>query len=326
MNPDMCTVRLTQENVVLTVREGSNLFAVLREAGYAPDTYCGGTGKCGKCALLVNGESRLSCTCSVTGDITVSIPSGREHNAKNDSGESDSETIEGNASLAIDVGTTTVVCALLDENGTILGKEAVTNPQIPYGADVVTRIRSALSGSMENQSSLIRRSLSDAAETLLRRFGIPFSAVQRISFVGNPSMQQLLLGMDLKNLVELPYHPIITKPETRPAWKVLPKFADAELLIVPDISAYVGADTVAGIMATGMDRSERLQLLVDIGTNGEMVLGDRNGMLSCATAAGPALEGADISCGMRSAEGAICSATVKNGEPSFSVIGNGKAT
>lgn len=322
---DFCRVSLPQFHAEIEVPAGSCLFSSLRDAGCAPDSYCGGTGKCGKCTVLVNGEERLSCCYSVFEDIVVELP---EHFSYSGSALDRTDIAASGGqelSLAFDIGTTTVVGAIVSHEGAVLGKKAVANPQISYGADVVSRIRSALSGSLHKQSVIIRRVLTEVAELLLEGTGLSVDKVNRIAVVGNPAMQQLFLGMEVQNLVDIPYHPAITETGTESAADLLPSFRTAKLLTVPDISAYVGADTVADILSTRMFESEKIHLLVDIGTNGEMVLGGSRGMLACATAAGPALEGANISCGMRGTEGAISSVSLIDGKPIFTVIGGGEA-
>ena len=138
-------------------------------------------------------------------------------------------------------------------------------------------------------------------------------------------MQQLFLGISPKNLAEIPFTPVLTCTQIQKASEFLPLWGDAALLTVPDISGYVGADTMACIIAAELDQAQEWTLLVDIGTNGEMVLGCRKRMVACSAAAGPALEGANIRFGMRGAAGAIDHVWLENGQFRCSVIGGGTA-
>ena len=143
-----------------------------------------------------------------------------------------------------------------------------------------------------------------------------------VSIVGNPAMQQLFLGVDPKNLAAVPFDPVLTETKLLSAKNYLPSCGNATLLVVPDIAGYVGADTVGAVLATKLDSADDNVLLVDIGTNGEMVLRANGRMAACSTAAGPALEGAKITFGMRGAPGAIDKVWLENGEIRFHVIGD----
>lgn len=138
-------------------------------------------------------------------------------------------------------------------------------------------------------------------------------------------MQQLFLGISPENLAGVPFAPVLTEAKAVPCADYLPICPNAKLLIVPDISGYIGADTMVCVLATEIYKKDPITLMVDIGTNGEMVLGNKHRMIACSTAAGPALEGANIQFGMRGTEGAIDHVWLENGEVRCSVIGGGKA-
>lgn len=146
--------------------------------------------------------------------------------------------------------------------------------------------------------------------------------IDRIAVVGNPAMQQLFMGINLGNLVTMPYVPAIRSAQSIPAKEYLPTCKNAELLVVPDISCYVGSDTIACIVAAKLYAASRTILLIDIGTNGEMVLGNAGRMIACSTAAGPAFEGAKIKFGMRGAPGAIDHIWLADGAIRCHVIGD----
>jgi uncharacterized 2Fe-2S/4Fe-4S cluster protein (DUF4445 family) len=197
------------------------------------------------------------------------------------------------------------------------------NPQTTFGADVITRIQAALQGALGQLTAMIRKGMTELIQTVCDEAGVLPEKIGVISIVGNPAMQQLFLGISPENLSRVPFAPVLTEAKAVPCGERLPICKHARLLIVPNIAGYVGADTVGCILATGLYAEEKLTLLVDIGTNGEMVLGNKDRMIACATAAGPALEGANIQFGMRASDGAIDHVWLENGEMKYSVIGGG---
>lgn len=298
---------------------GENLLSLLISANLAPDTPCGGQGKCGKCRVLVDGQSVLACQTAIHRDMTVQLPDLRQKAVLTD-GPAVTANTDGAYTLAFDIGTTTVAGFLL-RGDQELARESRFNPQAVYGADVISRIRHAICGESHVLTHRIRACLSEMITMLCRTAGLSEAAIQRISIVGNPAMQQLFLGLSVENLATIPYSPVLTEAKTVPAREYLPALENAELLIVPNISGFVGADTVACVLSCLLDKAETPTLLIDIGTNGEMVLGDGQRLVACATAAGPALEGANISCGMCAATGAIDRVWWENDRFSYHVIG-----
>lgn len=309
---------------VLQADPGENLLTLLRKHSLAPDAPCGGQGTCGKCDVLVNSTMEKSCQVVIDSDLTVTLP--EKHSLQILMPETDQNLISNCSDIfgAFDIGTTTIVFSLLDSTtGKRLAVKAVGNPQSVYGADVVSRIRSALSGSLSDQSKLVQNTMTTLIKDACQAADISPDSVKRICVVGNPAMQQLFLGISPRNLVDIPFHPVLTEAKELPCRNYLPICPDAALQIVPDIAGYIGADTVGCLLATGMHKKEVMQLLVDIGTNGEMVLGNQERLVACATAAGPALEGANIRFGMRACDGAIDHVWLENGAVRFSTVGGG---
>ena len=324
----MPAIKVMPHRQTLEVPEHANLLEVLRDHGMDPDAPCGGNGSCGKCRVTVDGVERLACRTSVDRDMTVILPREAELHVLRSGIESKRRMDPGRAGylLAFDIGTTSVVCFLLDgKTGRELAASSMRNPQTAFGADVISRIQAALGGTMEAQTGAIRQGMTSLVHQVCGEAGISPEAVGVVSVVGNPAMQQLFLGIRPENLAAVPFTPVLTEAKAVPCSGILPVCANAELLIVPDLSGYLGADTVGCVLATELYRKEELTLLVDIGTNGEMVLGNRHRMIACATAAGPALEGANIRFGMRAAGGAIDHVWLENGEVRCSVIGGGAA-
>ena len=306
------------------VPAGTNLHATLREAGFPVDAPCGGNGKCGKCTVNINGKSVCACQTYVRKDMVVSLPQTETLQTV----ETDISLKAGNIGYALgfDIGTTSVVGYLMDgRTGKTLAYDSLLNPQTAYGADVISRICAALGGQMDALQTATRNSMTGLAQRLCDQAGIPPEQIDVVSVVGNCCMQQLFLGILPENLAQIPYAPVLTEAKVVPAQEYLPICPNAQLLIVPDIGGFVGADTVGCVLSTEMYKNEKMTLMVDIGTNGEMVLGNRDRMIACSTAAGPALEGANIHFGMRGTEGAIDHVWLENGELRYSVIGNTEA-
>lgn len=229
--------------------------------------------------------------------------------------------------LAVDLGTTSVVAVLVDlVTGRILGVESRLNGQANYGADVVSRITyvgSEPDGLATLQSAAVA-TINSALAALAEKAGVDRHHVYEVVVVGNSCMSHLLLGVDPRSLALAPYQPVVTDPVCcRAAQLGLAINPDGRVYTLPNIAGFVGSDTVAVILATAMHRSDELRLALDLGTNGEMVLGNRDRLLACSTAAGPAFEGARISCGMRATEGAIERVWIENGRVKLQVIGGG---
>ncbi len=323
----MYEITVLPSGIRLEAPEGANLLEVLRSVELAPSAPCSGQGKCGKCQVTVNGKSVLSCKTQIHGPMTVIVPE-KEKTEILLSGQCaavKADPVAEGYLIAVDIGTTTVVCFLLSPDGRELAAESMLNPQAPYGADVISRIQRALAGDMEAQTHLIRRELETLIQRCCARAKISADEIGVVSIVGNPCMQQLFLGISPANLAGVPFAPVLTRAQILAAGDYLPLCANARLLVVPDLSGYVGADTMGCVLATAMYDSMDTILMVDIGTNGEMVLTHQGRMTACSTAAGPALEGANILFGMRGAQGAIDHVWLEEGTVRCSVIGGGEA-
>lgn len=302
----------------LVLEQGTVLLHALRKNGFLVDAPCGGHGTCGKCRLTVDGREEWACQYRVGSDITVSLPAtGPELRSDRSDAEASAELLYA----AFDIGTTTVVCFLMDQEGGVLAQRSMHNPQKGYGADVISRIQWAVKGERESLTHVIRKGMEQLLLRCCIDAGVTPDRIKRIGIVGNPCMQQLFFGMDVDNLASVPFGPAITEAGETPAGELLACCPKAKLTVVPDISGYVGADTLACVLSEKLWEAWDTVLLVDIGTNGEMVLCHKGRMVACSTAAGPALEGANISCGMRAASGAIDRVTVDG----YSVIGGGEA-
>ena len=227
---------------------------------------------------------------------------------------------------AVDVGTTTVVLYLADQQtGEVLATRSMLNPQTEFGADVISRANYAIEHSPQILASSIRGAVNELLSGALAAAGAAAEDVYSLVLAGNTCMHHLFLGIDPSSLVLSPYVPVITDPLVLDAAAYgLHANPRAKLFLLPCIAGFVGADTAAMMVACGADQRDELTLMMDIGTNGELVLSDGTRMVACSTAAGPAFEGAKITFGMRGAEGAVDHASIENGALRLSVIGGGK--
>lgn len=231
--------------------------------------------------------------------------------------------------LAVDIGTTTVVVALVDlRTGEELGTEAMINAQKGYGLDVLTRITYALEHPGEGKEQLqtaIVDALNNMTALLCARYQVERSRIYEIAVAANCTMLHLLLGVDAVSLGKSPYAPVFTKSKDIPAADIGLKAAPgARLYCLPSVSAYIGADIVAGAYVAELSKQTGNVLFIDIGTNGEIVLSYQGRLLSCSCAAGPALEGMNISAGMRAAAGAIEDVKISTSGVALTVIGREK--
>lgn len=272
--------------------------------------------------------------------------------------------------VAVDIGTTTLALALLEEGGKVsnggtnpseenpLYAVTLLNSQRSYGADVISRIQQSAAGQKRALQACIQRDLRQGLYRLTEEYGIPLDAICRIAISANTTMLHLLMGYDCDTLGIYPFTPVNVgriradggllagdearagsetaskgkeKPENdvppekgKQAGHVQEKYAVSwekiKVELLPGISAFVGADIVAGMSACGFGASEEICLLVDLGTNGEMALGNRKRILVASTAAGPAFEGGNIAWGTGSVRGAICSVSIEQGRAAVRTI------
>ena len=328
-------VTFEREDRTVLVEEGTTILQAAINAGLEPNAPCGGAGKCKKCQMKVGGETVLSCQTKVESDITVdTLPEAKE-NAKIlmeglfrpvalKSGvlpQADRPML-----AAIDLGSTSIVLYLHDAiTGEQLGVQSALNPQRQYGGDVVQRANTAMEQGAEVLSSCVRLTIDGLIGELSQKVGRTAQDVVRLVMVGNSCMHHLFLEYPTDTLVLAPYMPHVKDPVTVNAGSVgLHVHPEAELHWLSLIGGFVGADTVGCILAADMDKLDKLTLMVDIGTNGEMVLGNKDFMTATSTAAGPAFEGAKITCGMRGGDGAIDHTWIENGRLGYHVIGGGE--
>ena len=257
-----------------------------------------------------------------TGYRLVAVTDGREL-----LGLAKADTTTAMLGIAFDIGTTTVVGYLMDlTSGKELGVVSALNPQTRYGADVITRI--AFATQHENGLETLHGAIIEMLNLLIgeavEKAGATREQIYAVTVAGNTTMHHLFLGISPKYLALAPYVPVIAESLTASAQETGIAINTAgRVFVLPNIAGFVGADTVGVILATDIDWSESIKLAIDIGTNGEIVLGSRDRILACSAAAGPAFEGAQIGCGMRGATGAIDHVRFDE-EIGYSVVGAGR--
>ncbi|MBQ7801901.1 MAG: DUF4445 domain-containing protein [Oscillospiraceae bacterium] len=228
---------------------------------------------------------------------------------------------------AIDIGTTTVSMVLVDlTSGRILAKGSSGNGQIRYGADVINRIieQGRPGGKKKLQDAIVKETLTPILANLCKSAKISARSILRLSVGANTTMNHLLLGVDAQSVRMDPYVPSFFSWEGLLAGDLkLPANPLAPVVIAPNIGSYVGGDITAGTLASGIWDKDEMSLFIDLGTNGEIVFGNRDFLMSCACSAGPAFEGGDISCGMRATDGAMEAVTLDKDtmEPTMEIVG-----
>ncbi len=229
---------------------------------------------------------------------------------------------------AIDIGTTTVTMVLVDlENGRILAKGSSGNGQIRFGADVINRIieQGRPGGKKKLQDAIVKDTLTPIIANLCKAANVSARSILRMCVAANTTMNHLFVGVDAEPVRMEPYIPSFFGWRGLLAGDLkLPANPLAPVLLAPNIGSYVGGDITAGTLAAGIWDKDEMSLFIDLGTNGELVFGNRDFLMSCACSAGPAFEGGDISCGMRATDGAIEACEIDNDtmEPKLTIVGD----
>jgi uncharacterized 2Fe-2S/4Fe-4S cluster protein (DUF4445 family) len=228
--------------------------------------------------------------------------------------------------VAIDIGTTSNVVYLVDlRRGKVIDRASAYNAQIQAGEDVISRIIFAQKrDGLERLQKLVLKTLNGLLDELTTRHEIEPRQISKAVVAGNTTMIQLFLALDPKHLREMPFIPTVSQPLAVTAETIgLNINPQATVDCLPMVGAYVGADITAGVLAAGMHESDKLTLFIDVGTNGEIVLGNRDWLITCACSAGPAFEGSGVRHGMRATAGAIEEIWIdhRSLEPSYETIG-----
>lgn len=335
MNDRMVRVRLEPPSVEFDVRRGALLSPILAEHGV--EFPCGGEGICGGCGVRVlagnlpaSGADRQIWTAGLLADgWRLACQARAESELVLECGQWRMDVLSDTALLpargktglgiAIDLGTTTIAAQMIDmATGRVLGVETALNPQSRFGSDVMSRIRAVLGG--EDLTGVIRSALG---RMIVKLAAGRETEVAEVILVGNTVMHHLFAGLDVEPLSHVPFvSPCLGEQRFRPADVGWPLAESCAVRFARCIGGFVGADILAGIVATAMTQSEDLVALVDLGTNGEIAIGNRHGVVCASTAAGPAFEAGAIRMGMRAVTGAISHAWFADGMMQATVVGD----
>lgn len=344
-------------NRIIDFHEGETVLDIGRKASIPIEASCGGKGTCGRCRVkilrgshpeITDEESRffsideqkagwrLACRLAGTDGMQVELPdSDSQTDRKKDllwlpenflsERNEEVDSPEGYG-VAFDIGTTTVVGVLWDlSTGEMVETAARTNPQSPYGTDVISRI--LFSMQEDENPAVLQKLVIDCMEEILNQFiatnQVSGDNIVAGTVVGNTTMTHLLLGVDPSSLASAPYLPGYEGPVVVSARTMgLSMAEDANLKILPNIAGHVGADIVGVLIASDLKHLDGANLAIDIGTNGEILLAKNGRVLTCSTAAGPAFEGASIRHGMRASTGAIEKVRIVNEDVDLTIIGD----
>lgn len=348
------TVNAGAKKEEFEVASGDSLLDMLKKVGCYIPASCNGKGTCGKCKVkIIRGNIsvsredtalftaeelakgyRLACTSYPRFDCVVEIPSHREKGTEilvetvvpteNYIDKKEIREEDDSKGIVVDIGTTTIVMQLVSlQTGKIENTFATVNKQRAYGADVISRIEASIDG----QKSKLRESIQADLLTGIKHFAkSDISKVKKVIIAANTTMVHLLMGYDCDTLGVYPFTPVnIETIETSLNELLDTDVCDAKVIIYPGISTYVGGDIVSGLFALGYEDKENVSILIDLGTNGEMAIGNKDKILVTSTAAGPAFEAGNITCGVASVPGAICNVDINSGEVEIKTIGDAAA-
>lgn len=302
------------------VNNGTLLYDVLIKSDESVDHPCGGRGTCRKCIVTVNGKEELSCQYIIKSDISVTIKN--DGKIYSETGAEETNVITDNLCFTLDIGTTTLALALVSlDDGKIIKVITRTNPQRAFGTDVMTRIDCCRKNGVEE----LQKTLIAEIDSMISEFDL--HNIEKLYVSGNATMLHLFFGIDCSAMGVAPYTPVFLESKTQKA-ENLGIIGVETVESLPSIATFVGADLVAGLNFVGMPENGKHNLLVDLGTNAEIVLFSEKSALCTAAAAGPCFEGANISCGMSATDGAVYSYSANgtktiSDEPAKGICGTG---
>lgn len=319
-------ITIQPDGKTLFVEGEKTIRSALIDAGFFFPQNCGGKGQCGRCRVLIqddpptmnsreleilgeNSPYRLACLHRVNGDLVLSLPGVEEWAIeKSIAGFDVSKTESDGFGVAIDLGTTIMALYLLDfTSGKIIAQSSILNPQTHLGSDVMTRLNLAKdSHTRQKLTSAVHRGLTDEISALLLISSVNRTEVKRASLVGNTAMAHMFLGMAGEGLEIAPFRSPLEKRGRitfQPEWIGMAENCVCDAC--PVIESFIGGDTTAAILAAEFDQGGKPRLLIDLGTNGEIVLANGTSLLAASTAAGPAFDGVGMHSGMPAVKGAI---------------------
>ncbi len=313
---------LEDKELIVHSEQPRSILEIITQTGIDMDAPCAGLGRCGRCQVYICGELppdevekailseteinagiRLACRNRTIPDNLV-IRVTKEH-------KEETQTIQKimpvDIGVVIDLGTTTIAIAFINlSNATMITMHSILNPQRVYGADVISRIKSALDQEvLKNMMRITINAITAEIKRMLSDIGLDTEYIKKIYIAGNTTMEHIISGMDVSSLAKAPYRPLFTGFRSLPELNAALGLNNVEARLFPVVGGFVGGDTIASILACNMDMSDENIALFDIGTNAEIAIGNRSFILTSSAPAGPAFEGGQIRYGMRAQAGAI---------------------
>ena len=325
-----CKVKFVPSNIEISVPDTYKIMDAERAAGLGMEYPCGGNSKCGKCFVdieLCGDKAHVkACDEFVKDGMIITIPNidKEKTNVLTSSCIASvckfDPLCKDGYGVAFDIGTTTIAAYLIDlKTGGVINQIGELNEQVRFGGDVVSRCIYAKENGVDDIADVVNKQ----ADKIIGQFGVDACEIKAITIVGNTAMQHIFARISPTSLVEIPYMPAKYGCFKMPAKEFFSNVnPSADVYFIPVIAGYVGADTVGAMLATRFNEKENITLLLDIGTNGEIALGNKDKYFVCSTASGPAFEGAKIVKGMRGAPGAIDHVWLDDGDLAFSTIGD----
>lgn len=304
--------KVTVNGKQFTAEDGGRLSDILMHNSLGAEHPCEGKGLCKKCRVTVNGEEVLSCQYRIFSDITVTFTA--NSSIISESGAESTCTKDEPKNLVLDIGTSTLALAAITEGGLISAITVRTNPQRIFGADIMSRINYCRSNGVSGLSNVLTETCNNMISEVIQK------EADTLFVTGNVTMLHIFTKTDCSSLGVFPYSPVFLEEKEFTASELGIKNVK-NIRLLPSINTFTGADIVSGMNLIGFPPTDKYYLLVDLGTNAEIVLYSRKKGISTAAAAGPCFEGASISCGMSAVDGAI----YEFSDGAYKTVGNKKA-
>lgn len=348
--PVPVTVQIKGKQILIECKEKESLLDTMIQNGIYFSAACGGNGTCGKCKItLLEGklaitsadekyftredlEKGLRLACQAYPEVPCTILADQNDESDfeilgdyKEESEKENNLVDEDYGFAIDIGTTTIAITLvgLTQKKT-LDTFTTINQQRAYGADVISRIKASMDGKKQELRASIQKDLLNGFQTIIKRFGMNKERVKEIVIAGNTTMIHLLMGFDCSGLGVYPFTPVDISLMQRTFVEVFETeyLTNCQVTLLPSISTYVGGDIVSGLYFCGFHQTNEVNFLIDLGTNGEMGIGNRDKIITTSVAAGPAFEGGNITWGMGSIKGAICQVKIDKEQVKVNTIGD----
>lgn len=308
----MCKV--TIGNLSLKAEKGEKLSELFQRCGIDSPHPCAGRGSCKKCRVLVDGKEELSCSYVIESDIEVILQ--KDGHIDLESFADIEENEKNDLFYALDLGTTTLSLALVTPSGKKIRQANSANPQSVFGGDVISRIDYCQRNGVEALQGILIKRINEMTDAIGH-------SAKYMYVAGNATMLHLFLGVDCTSIGVAPYTAVFLEKKELDAPELSLRNVE-RVITLPSAHSFVGADVIAGLGYLKMPEEGRYSILLDLGTNAELVLFSRDKILCTAAAAGPCFEGANISCGKSAIGGAISSFCFKDGRPHYTTISSGE--